>query len=112
MLFSFSVSLEAKESMKRPDFNFHGVFCFIKYISLSCEKLAVTSKNSGIFGLTNRVASKVSLQLDYIRENFVTLKILCNLSKVHRVQHSMLGDRAEEIRSGGKCRYTQYNWGG
>lgn len=58
MLFSFSVSLEAKESMKKPDFNFHGVFCFIKYICLGCEKLAVTSKNSGIFGLTNRVASK------------------------------------------------------
>ena len=37
-------------------------------------------------GLQIEFHQKVALHLNIVRDNFVTLKILCNLSKVHRVQ--------------------------
>lgn len=83
------------------------VFCFIKYICLSREKLAGTSKNCGIFGLTNRFIKKYHYGIDFIRDNFVTWKILCNLRKVHRGQQGT-GQR----KSSRKCRCTQYTRGG
>lgn len=83
------------------------VFCFIKYIYLSCETLAGTSKNCGIFGLTNSFIKKYHYGINFIRDNFVTWKILRNLRKVHRVQQ-----RTGQRRSSRKCRCTQCTWGG
>lgn len=80
---------------------------FIKYICLSREKLSGTSKICGIFGFTNSFLKKYHYGINFIRDNCVTWKILCNLRKVHRVQQGTM-----QRKSSRKCRCPQYTRGG
>lgn len=97
------LSLEAKGSMKRSDFHFHRSFCFIKYIYLSCEKLAAARKNSGIFMLTNRISTKsVTTTHLYLGRSFATLARSIECSR----------EQCKGNQTSRKCGYTEYNWGG
>ena len=59
------------------------------------------------FGLQVEFHQKVALQLNDIRDNFVTLKILCNLSKVHRVQQGTEERKSNQVESAGTHSTTE-----